>query len=126
MQTTLTGAMEFIDSLTQSPSQAPQLILMCLDAPRLVLMSLVVEAKRNPRLRWIPTVVLLDGNSLHDINALYDMNVNCVLPKNKALVADGELLQNTCHSGWNQRYCRSSPLRHTLSDPRAYSFKTLL
>jgi CheY-like chemotaxis protein len=100
VRSTPDSTMQFFDGLNEAPGQTPHLILMCLNLSlnqrRLQWMSVVVETKRNPRLKSTPTIVLLEGREARDVNALYEMNLNCVLHKHKVLHEQPGLLETMC------------------------------
>ncbi len=59
----------------------PDLILLDLNMPRMDGREVLVELKKDPKLKRIPVIVLTTSAGEEDILAAYDMNANCYIIK---------------------------------------------
>jgi CheY-like chemotaxis protein len=91
------SATEFLDGLDQPGAVIPQAILLSLPTKgHFLAAAVLVELKRNTRLRSIPVIVLTDSADPHEVAGLYNLRANCIIPKAEVLREAGMGLRPLC------------------------------
>ena len=87
-------AMKFLNSAGgASGHPLPDLILLDLNLPRKDGREVLSEVKSDPRLKRIPVLMLTTSKADRDVQACYDLHVNCYLNKPLDLDAFVDLMQ---------------------------------
>ncbi len=88
-------AIEFLKRQGQfSGSEAPHLILLDINMPKMNGIEVLDFIKNDPRLRLIPVVMLTTSSSETDVSACYEKSANCFITK----PMDFEKFQDVVHS----------------------------